>query len=144
MRLTTRSNLALRTLMFCAVNAGRIVRKAEVATACNASENHLAQVIHLLAQRGFLRTVRGRSGGLMLGRSPADITVGAILREFEACLPFIECFEGGENACPLVGACRLKSVFAGALEAFYAELDKVSLRDLVADNAPLRDLLLVA
>ncbi|MFZ1338666.1 MAG: Rrf2 family transcriptional regulator, partial [Paracoccaceae bacterium] len=35
MRLTTRNNLAMRTLMFCAVNPGRIVRRQEVAAACN-------------------------------------------------------------------------------------------------------------
>ena len=31
MRLTTRTNLAMRTLMFCAVNPDRVVRKAEIA-----------------------------------------------------------------------------------------------------------------
>ena len=70
MRLTTRTNLAMRTLMFCAVNPGQIVRKHEVATACGASENHLAQVIHLLARKGYIKTQRGRSGGLMLARAP--------------------------------------------------------------------------
>ena len=76
MRLTTRTNLAMRTLMFCAANPQRIVRKQEVAATCNASENHLAQVIHLLAQQGFLRTVRGRAGGLTLARPPEAIKVG--------------------------------------------------------------------
>ncbi|SEM83352.1 hypothetical protein SAMN05216227_100359 [Pseudorhodobacter antarcticus] len=36
MRLTLRTNLALRTLMFCAVNGGRTLRKREVAQACGA------------------------------------------------------------------------------------------------------------
>ena len=66
MRLTIRTNLAMRTLMFCCVNADRIVRKHEVAAICNASENHLAQVINTLAQRGFINTQRGRAGGLRL------------------------------------------------------------------------------
>ena len=56
MRLTIRTNLAMRTLMLCAANPGRIVRKHEIAGICNASENHLAQVIHLLAINGFLNT----------------------------------------------------------------------------------------
>ncbi|MDZ4134641.1 MAG: hypothetical protein U1D06_03475, partial [Paracoccaceae bacterium] len=47
MRLTTRTNLAMRTLMFCAVNDGRIVRKHEVAEACNATENHLIPIAHI-------------------------------------------------------------------------------------------------
>lgn len=144
MRLTTRTNLAMRTLMFCAVNAGRTVRKHEVAEACNASENHLAQVIHLLAQKKFLRTVRGRSGGLTLGRAADRITVGEVFREFESVLPFTECSAGAENHCPLVSACRLKCVLEDALRAFYDQLDRVSVADLVAGNGELQTLLKVA
>lgn len=144
MRLTTRTNLAMRTLMFCAANPGRIVRKQEVAETCNASENHLAQVIHLLAQKGFLKTVRGRAGGLMLGRRADDIRVGEVFRAFEAVLPFAECFAGAENNCPLVGACRLKCVLAEALDAFYAKLDAVSITDLMQGNTELQGLLKVA
>jgi Rrf2 family nitric oxide-sensitive transcriptional repressor len=144
MRLTTRTNLAMRTLMVCAVNPDRIIRKHEVAVSCNASENHLAQVIHLLAQRGFLRTVRGRAGGLVLGRPAAEITVGAVFRSFEAVLPFTDCSQGAENACPLIAACRLKCVLNDALGAFYAHLDGVTLADLVAGNGELERLLKVA
>ncbi|MBT9245278.1 Rrf2 family transcriptional regulator [Gemmobacter fulvus] len=144
MRLTTRTNLAMRTLMFCAVNPGRVVRKQEVAQACNASENHLAQVIHLMAQKGFLHTVRGRAGGLMLGRAPQDITLGDVFRTFEAGLPFTECFAGGENSCPLVSCCRLKCALVAAVEAFYASLDRLSLSDMVDGNSALEDLLKVA
>ncbi|WP_103333535.1 RrF2 family transcriptional regulator [Pseudotabrizicola formosa] len=141
MRLTTRTNLAMRTLMFCAANPDRIVRKREIALACNASENHLAQVIHLLAQTGYLRTLRGRTGGLMLGCSAATITVGAVFRQFEACLPFAECFSSTDCTCPLVGACRLKATLATALEGFYAGLDAVTLEDLMRDNTGLLRLL---
>lgn len=144
MRLTTRTNLAMRTLMVCAANPDRIVRKHEVAEACNASENHLAQVIHLLAQRGFLQTVRGRSGGLTLARAPDAIKVGEVFRTFEAVLPFAECFAGAENSCPLVGACRLQCVLSDALGAFYAALDRVTLHDLVSGNTALERILKVA
>jgi Rrf2 family nitric oxide-sensitive transcriptional repressor len=144
MRLTTRTNLAMRTLMFCAVNPGRIVRKHEVAECCGASENHLAQVIHLLARKGYLKTLRGRAGGLMLGRPPEEIGVGEVFRSFESVLPFTECSEARKAVCPLVGACRLKCVLSEALEAFYARLDTVTVADLVADNDELHNLLRVA
>lgn len=144
MRLTTRTNLAMRTLMFCAVNAGRIVRKSEVAMACNASENHLAQVIHRLAQLGYLNTARGRTGGLQLGRPAHLIKVGDVIRTFESGVPFTECMTGGEDTCPLVAACRLKCALARALEAFYSALDPLTLADLVDDNDGLSRLLNVA
>ncbi len=144
MRLTTRTNLAMRTLMFCAVNPGRIVRKHEVAEACGASENHLAQVIHLLARKGYIKTQRGRSGGLMLARGPEKIGVGEVFRAFEAVLPFTECTEERQATCPLAACCRLKCVLQEALDAFYARLDRSSLADLVAENTGLQTLLKVA
>jgi Rrf2 family transcriptional regulator, nitric oxide-sensitive transcriptional repressor len=144
MRVTTRTNLAMRTLMFCAANPDKIVRKHEVAEACNASENHLAQVIHLLAQKGYLHTQRGRSGGLSLGRRAEDIRVGDVFRSFEAVLPLTECFSDTENHCPLAGVCKLKCALAEALDAFYAKLDEVTLADLVVGNDDLKSLLKVA
>lgn len=144
MRLTLRTDLAMRTLMYCAANAGRKVRKHEIATACNASENHLAQVIHLLGQRGFIQTVRGRSGGLSLGRPMEDIRVGDVFRTFEAQVPFTECFAETPNSCPLSGFCLLRCALADAVEAFYASLDKLTLKDLVANNTSLHRLLAVA
>lgn len=144
MRLTIRTSLAMRTLMFCAINTGKIVRKHEVAETCGASENHLAQVIHLLARKGYLHTIRGRAGGLMLGRPAEQIGVGQIFRDFEGSLPFTECAEGEKSTCPLSGVCQLKCVLTEALEAFYARLDSVTLADLVAGNHGLADLLKVA
>lgn len=145
MRLTLRTELAMRTLMFCAVQPERIVRKHEVATACEVSENHLAQVIHVLGQRGFLRTIRGRAGGFVLARDMAEITVGAVFRELEAEVPVTECAQPDAACCPLRGNCRLECVINQALAAFYASLDRVTLADLVSGNDGLaRQLRLVA
>ncbi len=141
MRLTTRTNLAMRALMFCAVNDGRLVRKADIARLCNVSENHLALVIHLLGQKGFLQTVRGRKGGMRLARPAREIRVGEVFRALEADVPFVECFAGGAGDCPLRGACRLSAALEAAVEAFYAALDRVTLADLSCDNSALEAIL---
>ncbi len=141
MRLTTRSNLAMRTLMYCAAHPGKIVRKTDIAKTCNVSENHLAQVIHLLARDGYLATQRGRSGGLQLARPASQITVGAVFRSFEKVLPFTECSEERASTCPLAGVCRLKCVLGDALDAFYAKLDVVTVADLVDGNHALHEIL---
>ena len=144
MRLTTRTNLAMRTLMFCAVNNDRTVRRHEIAEACNASENHLAQVIHLMAQRGYIRTIRGRNGGLSLARDAGDIAVGDVFRRFEAPLPFADCFVDSGCTCPLQADCRLRGGLSSALEAFYGTLDRISVDDLVKDNGGLQAVLAVS
>lgn len=143
MRLTTRTNLAMRALMFCAVNPDRTVRKSEIAQACNASLNHLGLVINLLGQQGFIATTRGRNGGVRLARPARDISVGEVCRTLESDVPFAECFDGAENKCPLAACCRLRGALCNALEAFYASLDAVSLAELTEDNEALCNLLTV-
>lgn len=141
MRLTIRTNLAMRVLMACAVNRDHMVRRAEIAKATNASENHLAQVVHLLANEGYISTTRGRAGGISLARKPGEITIGGVFRHFEAGVPFAECFTGADNTCPLAAKCRLRTALTAALDAFYAVLDGMTLQDLVEDNDGLEALL---
>ena len=141
MRLTTKTNLAARVLMACAANDGVTLRTAQIAQMCNASLNHLLQVVHGLQAHGFVETLRGRGGGLRLARPPERISMGAVFRVFEAGHPFAECFDPVANTCPLASTCRLRSYIARALEAFYHELDLVTLCDLVQGNCGLVDLL---
>lgn len=143
MRLTTKTNLAARALMACAVNPGVTLRTAEIAESCNTSLNHLLQVVNALQAHGFVETIRGRGGGLRLARPAEQISVGEVFRLFEAGVPFAECFAPRTNTCPLSASCRLHSHVARALEAFYRELDDVTLDDLTRDNCGLTQLLAV-
>lgn len=137
MRVTKRTNIAMRVLMYCAANPGRLVTKAEIANRCNASENHLAQVVHQLGQLGYLSTHRGRKGGLELSRQPSEICIGDVFRALEAPMPVAECFADTDNTCPLTGACRLRPALTAAVEAFFATLDPLFLDQLTCDNAAL-------
>lgn len=141
MRLTTRTNLAIRVLMFCGVNEGQLVRTSDIAERCNASINHLLQVVNLLHESGFVLTVRGRSGGLRLARPMVQISIGSVFRLFEGATPIAECFDPETNSCPLSPTCRLRTYLTRALEAFYHELDMVTLLDLVKGNCGLETLL---
>lgn len=141
MRVTKRTNIAMRVLMYCAANEGHLVTKADIAQRCNASENHLAQVIHQLAQLKYLYTQRGRKGGLSLARPPAEIAIGDVFRAIEGPVPIAECFADADDSCPLVDSCRLRGALTAAAESFYGHLDGITLADLVCDNAALMDLL---
>jgi Rrf2 family nitric oxide-sensitive transcriptional repressor len=141
MRLTTKTNLAMRVLMACAVNRDHVLRKHDLAVAVNASEAHLAVVINQLGRLGFLKTLRGRSGGFELAVPPEQISVGTVFRKFEGGMPIAECFDRETNTCPLALCCRLNGSIARALEAFFATLDPVTLADLVQDNTGLSRLL---
>lgn len=141
MRLTTRTNLATRILMACAVNPDRYLPTGEIADLCNCSTNHAAHVVQRLHAEGYLDTTRGRSGGIRLSRPTDQISIGTVFRLFEADIPFAECFDLDTNNCPLVGSCRLRTYIHRALDAFYHELDMVTLDDLVRGNCGLASLL---
>ncbi|NOD64207.1 MULTISPECIES: Rrf2 family transcriptional regulator [unclassified Ruegeria] len=141
MRITKRTNIAVRLLMYCAAHPDRLVTKAEIAEVCNISENHLAQVINQLSQLNYLSTQRGRNGGMSLARPAEEIRIGAVFRHVEGALPIAECFADADNTCPLTDACRLRLALQDAAEVFYASLDEVSLDALVCDNDPLLKLL---
>lgn len=137
MRITKRTNIAIRLLMYCAANGDRLVTKSEIAECCNVSENHLAQVINQLSQLGFLRTQRGRNGGMNLARPADQIRIGDVFRHVEGGLPIAECFADADNSCPLKDACRLRVALTDAAQAFYAALDEITLDSLVCDNVDL-------
>lgn len=141
MRITKRTNIAIRLLMYCAANPERLVTKSEIAKCCNISENHLAQVINQLSQLDFLSTQRGRNGGMTLARSAQEIRIGEVFRHIEGGLPLAECFADADNTCPLASACRLKLALADAAAAFYASLDNITLDSLICDNFDLMKLL---
>ena len=136
-RLTVRTNLAMRVLMYCAVRRDGLVRSGDMARACNASTHHVAQVVNRLSALGVLHTLRGRAGGVRLARDPADITVGEVFARFEADLPLTECFDHANNTCPLTKGCRLRAALIRAVGAFYGALDEVTLDELVCGNADL-------
>jgi Rrf2 family transcriptional regulator, nitric oxide-sensitive transcriptional repressor len=141
MRLTTRTNLATRVLMSCAVNDGVILRSADIAQRTNASLNHMLQVVNVLQEHGFIETLRGRTGGLRLARAPAQISMGDVFRIFEGNIAFAECFDLETNTCPLHATCRLRGFLTRAVEAFFYEMDLVTLADLVTGNCGLEALL---
>lgn len=141
MRVTMRTNLALRALMMCAVNTPNTVKTADIAARCNASLNHLAYVVNILQAHGILETQRGRSGGIRLAKSTQDISIGSIFRIMEATVPIAECFDSLINSCPLVENCRLRGHLHLALQTFYTSLDAVPLSELVDGNCGLTTLL---
>lgn len=95
-----------------------------------------------LGQLGYLENIRGRSGGVRLGMAPEAIVVGEVVRHTEGDMELVECFNADSNTCPLIGVCKLSLLFRTGLQAFFAELDKVTLADMVSNGPALMDRLM--
>ncbi len=130
MRLTRHTDNALRCLTYLAVHTDRSVPAGEIARRMRMSEAHLLKVISRLSQLGYVRTVRGRAGGVRLARKPESIVVGDVVRDLEDNLALVECFDPETNQCPIAPSCSLARALDRALTAFLAVLDDVTLADL--------------
>jgi Rrf2 family transcriptional regulator, nitric oxide-sensitive transcriptional repressor len=142
MRLTTLTDFSLRMLIHLAIRPEGRATIAEVARAYRISEAHLMKVAHQLGQSGYVRTLRGRGGGLALGRPAVAISVGEVVRCMEPDMAIVPCF--ADAPCAILPACRLKRALHNARDAFLAVLDETSIADLAQPEADLRDLLGIA
>lgn len=137
MRLTHYTDYALRVLMYLGAHADRRCSIAEVAGAYGISHNHLMKVVTVLARDGYVDALRGRTGGLRLGRPPADISIGAVVRRTEDCFDLADC-----PSCAITPACRLKGVLAEGVAAMLHVFDDYTLADLLRPRREISRLLL--
>ena len=141
MKLSTFTDYSLRMLMYLAARPLRRATIAEIASAFGISENHLIKVAHGLGRKGWLTTVRGKGGGLELAVSPQHIGVGEVVRHTEGRDVPAACFADDSPPCAIVRVCRLRGVFAEAVDAFHAVLDGYTLADLSRNPRALSSLL---
>ena len=130
MRLTNFSDYALRVLMYAAVQSDRLITIEETAEVYGISRAHLMKVANQLTRAGYLKAVRGRSGGLALAKRPNRIKLGDVLRATEPDFTLVECFSSDGN-CLISPRCRLRGVLQEALSAFTGTLDRYTLADLI-------------
>ncbi len=123
MQLTRFTDYALRVLMYVHAADGRLVTIEEMAASYRISRAHLMKVVNALTRAGYLVAVRGRAGGVTLGKPADEIHLGDVVRTTEPDFALVECFStGGE--CVIDGCCRLRPALRRALGAFLAELDR--------------------
>jgi Rrf2 family nitric oxide-sensitive transcriptional repressor len=141
MRLTVYTDYALRLLMYLAVQRDGLATVADIATSYGISRNHLTKVVHQLGLTGYIETVRGRGGGMRLGRPAAEIVLGEVVRLTETDMVLVPCFDPLNTECPLRGACVLRNALKHAQSAFIDVLDGYTLADLAAGPVAMRRML---
>jgi len=133
MRLSSFSDYSLRVLLYLGAQPDRLASIAEIAAAHGISQSHLMKVALHLGRSGYIQTVRGKGGGLRLGRAPEAIGLGEVLRSTETDFDLVDCF-GARGPCRIVGGCSLKGVLGEALAAMFLVLDAYTLADLLRQS----------
>jgi len=139
-QLTRFTDYGLRALIYLAsLPEGKMTSITEVTNVYGVSRNHMVKIINQLSRAGLINAVRGKNGGIRLGRDPATIRISDVLRELEP-LTLVNC---DRDMCHITSACRLKQALHQAVQSFLQELDSYTLADMVKENPPLYQLLLV-
>jgi Rrf2 family nitric oxide-sensitive transcriptional repressor len=120
--------------MFLAANDGQY-SIAEISHGYGISKNHLMKVAQRLVAEGYVTSVRGRGGGLMLARPAGAINVGVVVRAVEDTSSFVECLDAARNNCVVTPVCGLRDVLRDGIEAFMQHLDQFTIADLVGNTS---------
>lgn len=137
MQLKRATDILLRILMYLASHPQvDHISIHDLSEALNWNKNLVVKVAHIAVQQGLLKAVRGRTGGVALAKPASDYRIGDVVRLMEGNEDMVNCYE---PRCPLLnGGCRLRGVLANAREAFYRELNAVTLDQIVSFSDTVR------
>ena len=135
MRLALHTDYALRTLMFLSARGER-ASIAEIAAFFRISKDHLAKVAQSLVREGFVRSLRGVGGGLLLARPAESISVADVIEQFEGGMHLLDCVKT-DNVCVIQPGCRLRTILAEAEQVQLDYLRRFTLADVVDSGGDL-------
>lgn len=112
------------------------VRIVDIAEAQAIPPRFLEVILNQLKQGGFVLSQRGSKGGYTLARSPAELSVGDIIRFIEGPVGPVVCAMGrSHNDCRLYGTCVFLPMWERVREAVSAVYDQTTFASLVEAEA---------
>lgn len=132
MKISTKGRYALRLMLDLALQeAGQPTSIKDIAKRQGISEKYLEQIISVLNKAGFVKSIRGASGGYVLKKQPSDYTVGMILRTTEGSLAPVDCVEAESGGCERMAGCVTVMIWKKINDAVNDVVDNITLADLV-------------
>jgi Rrf2 family transcriptional regulator, cysteine metabolism repressor len=111
MKISTRGRYGLRVLLELASrDGGGPVQLKEVAKTQELSLNYIEHLIGPLVSAGFVKTIRGVSGGVMLAKKPKDIKVSDVIALYEGSMAPVECVDN-PDVCKRSSHCATRDIW---------------------------------
>ncbi len=115
---------------------------ADIAEEARVPRKFLEQILLDLKRRGIVRSLRGRSGGYLLGKSPRQITFAEIIRTIDGPLALSPCVSTTAyhrcEDCTDEQTCAIRKVLLAARDATAAILEERTLAGALSANAKRR------
>lgn len=132
MKISTKGRYALRLMIDVAINGNdEYVALKDISARQEVSVKYLEQIVSILGNAGFLKSIRGSRGGYKLSKEPKDYTIGDIIRVTEGSLSPIACLDDETNHCPRAGHCATLEFWQGLNKVVNDYADSITLQDIV-------------
>jgi Rrf2 family protein len=107
------------------------LRVEEIAATQGIPENYLRRLLIELKRGGLVLSQKGPSGGYMLARQPAKITMADVVQTIEGDYVPVECLEDGANSpCRKDDTCAMRAVWRDVRDAVVGILAATTLQAL--------------
>jgi Rrf2 family protein len=107
------------------------LRVEEIAATQGIPENYLRRLLIELKRGGLVLSQKGPSGGYMLARQPAKITMADVVQTIEGDYVPVECLEDGANSpCRKDDTCAMRAVWRDVRDAVVGILTATTLQAL--------------
>jgi len=107
------------------------LRVEEIAAVQGVPENYLRRLLIELKRGGLVLSQKGPSGGYMLARPPARITMADVVEIIEGDYTPVECLEEGANSfCPRDSGCPMRDVWRDVRDSVVGILRNATLQSL--------------
>lgn len=108
----------------------------EIAQGEGLTLENAAKVMARLRQLELVHSLRGKEGGYVLARPPAEISIGEVIRGMSGGLFELERCEGlrDREACVHLPDCGLKPIWTSLGGLVSSFLDSITLADIVGDG----------
>ena len=135
MIVSTKGRYALRVMMYLALREDPShTPLKEIAESEGISQKYLESIMTLLSKGGLVDAVHGKGGGYRLNRTPAEYTVGSILKLTEGSLAPVSCTTQGPSACARSECCKLGSMWEKLDRLIDQFFEGITLADLLTDS----------
>jgi Rrf2 family protein len=137
--LSQKARYALRALVELA-RAGpeQQLTAGEIAVRADAPRKFLEAILLELSRRGLVLSRRGKFGGYIVAKSPAEISFAEVIRVIDGPLALAPCVSQMAfrkcDDCPDLETCALRPALRRARDATAEVLEAYSLADAIADS----------
>ena len=139
MKLTSKSMYALRALLTLAVHPQGVPLPVRVLAEKNQIPiKFLEQILTQLKKSGLLISVAGSSGGYLLARGAAEITLGQVIAELDGEVALVACLANEAHqmcSCANQTKCNLRVAISEVQSGLNSLLDSRSLQSVLDQGA---------